>query len=134
MFEEVKPPAKEDIKKEEKKKPKGRFDITFDSKPTPYFSASSQASDFPSIDEAKKIKKGPSPKKEEKKFPAKVPEKEDAPSEPMEMPRFTNTKKKDDKPVFSKLESVPQDHTPSTELISEPYSDKGPREFNVHFH
>jgi len=133
MFEEVQPPAKEDDKKEEKKKPKGRFDIDFDAKPAPYFSTASQASEFPSIDEAKNMKK-PSPKKEEKRSPAKAPEKEVDSSEPMEMPRFTNTKKKDDKPTFSKLQAVQKDRAPSSELVSEPYSDKGPREFNVHFH
>jgi hypothetical protein len=77
------------------------------------------------------MKKGPSPKKEEKRSPAKAPV-EEAPKEAvMEMPRFTNTKKKDDKPTFAKLESVEKDRDRESELTSQPYTEKGSREFMV---
>ena len=83
--------------------------------------------EFPSLDEAKKM--GFVSKKEEMK---KEPPKE-APKKSTEeksfMPMFTNTKKSGDKPRFTELEKQ-RESSGKGELTADPYKDKS-REFMV---
>ncbi|MDR3737083.1 MAG: hypothetical protein P4L10_16305 [Acidobacteriaceae bacterium] len=118
-----------------KKKPAktGSKDIKFGAA-APRF-IGSQTSEFPSMEEAKKMKKGP---RKDKKAPAEKKEPEAAetkPSEPVVMPtKFTNTKKKEETPAFAKLEPAPEEkeHTHAVELTSVPYAaEKAPREFAI---
>jgi len=129
LFAEQSPASKEAETDKKKEKPAQSKEIRFGSKPTSFYS---QTNEFPTLKEAAKI--GSSPKKEERKAPHV--EKQPTPEKPAEMsaepPRFTNTKKKDDKPVFAKLEEQ-KEHAHAGELISSPYveKDRPSREFMV---
>ena len=128
--EKKKEPEKEDnvmaeslTKPEVKGKAKSK-EITFGTgKPVFY----SPTTDFPTLSEAVKMKPAPPKpvaKKEEK--PAPMPSYGAAEM----VPQFINTKKREAGPTFVKLEEQkPAIHT--AELISEPYTEKPSREFEV---
>lgn len=127
MFADSSSPSSSPTKEEVKKTPAGK-DIRFDM-PKGFRNTSNQAKEFPSLDEASKVKYSPTKVSEKK---AEKPEPVEKSAEPiqMEVPRFTNTKKKDDKPVFAKLEEQ-KEHSHQAELISAPYVEANPREFKV---
>lgn len=118
-----------------KKKPAktGNKEISF-GKAAPRF-IGSQAAEFPSMAEADKMKKSPKKKGEkkpvEKKEPETKAEDDKAAAEPAPLPKFTNTKKKEETPAFVKLETEDKEHSHAAELISNPYPEKGPREFMI---
>eukprot|EP01022_Parablepharisma_sp_SALTPOND_P004508 TRINITY_DN120411_c2_g1_i1.p1 TRINITY_DN120411_c2_g1~~TRINITY_DN120411_c2_g1_i1.p1 ORF type:complete len:267 (+),score=36.16 TRINITY_DN120411_c2_g1_i1:25-825(+) len=127
MFAESSSPSSSPVKEEAKKKA-GSKEIRFDM-PKGFTNTTNQAKEFPSLNEAANVKSSP----------AKIPDKKPAPAEKpaeapqMELPRFTNTKKKDDKPVFAKLEEQ-KELTHKAELLSTPYTAENPREFKVRIH
>jgi len=81
-----------------------------------------QSKDFPTMAEASKGK----PEKDSDK-------KSESKEEPLagftDLPKFTNKKKADTKPIFAKLEET-KEHKHEGELVSEPYSGQN-REFKV---
>ncbi len=123
MFAESSSPSASPAKEETKKK---SGEIRFDM-PKSFTNTANQTKDFPTMEEAGKPKKGAEKKTAEKPAAQENPAAEAAVTE---VPRFTNTKKKDDKPAFAKLEEQ-KEHNHEGELISAPYSGAGPREFKV---
>ena len=126
IFEETSPASTSPVKEEKKTTTGGgRFDMHFDV-PKSYTNASNQAKSFPTFGEESKYK--PDSKKGGDKKEADKPV-EAAPAS-SELPRFTNTKKRDDKPTFAKLEEQ-KEHVHDGELIAAPYAGANPREFKV---
>eukprot|EP00826_Nyctotherus_ovalis_P051182 TRINITY_DN6382_c0_g2_i5.p2 TRINITY_DN6382_c0_g2~~TRINITY_DN6382_c0_g2_i5.p2 ORF type:complete len:227 (+),score=32.87 TRINITY_DN6382_c0_g2_i5:333-1013(+) len=103
-----------------KAKPKSK-EINF-SKPIS-FTNSANAAEFPSLDEASKMKFVSKKEEPKKEAPKKVTE------ETTSIPMFTNTKKSSDKPSFVELEKL-RESSGKGELTSDPYKDKS-REFKV---
>jgi hypothetical protein len=122
-------------KGKEKKREIGGKKINFDTAPKFY----SQATEFPTLEEA--AKKKPSPKKEkEKQQPKPKVEEEKKPAEtaapaPAASPlfHFTNSAKKDGSTNFSPIKEPYQERAHTGELVAQPRKEPVAREFQVRF-
>lgn len=118
-------------KGKEKKREIGGKKINFDQAPKFY----SQATEFPTMEEASKKK--PSPKKEKDK-PKPKPEEEKKPAEtaaPAQpaapLPHFVNTAKKEGQSNFSPIKEPYQERAHTGELVAQPRKEPVAREFQV---
>lgn len=120
IAETVAQPKEEEKKKGKDSKAADSKEIRFGKGAPSFYSMEAQ---FPK--EGKKATG--SAKKEDKKPVAAAPEPE-AGAQVQEPPRFINSKKPDDKPVFAKLEEATNEFTHEGELVSSPYKE---REFKI---
>ncbi len=100
-------------------KKKSTHEISFGAAPPRFMGT--QAGQFPTLEEADKMKLCPKKPRQEHKEASPIEKPSAEFSSSSSMPRFTNTRKKNESPKFSKLDQDPK----------RTYEEKAPRDFEV---